>query len=465
MSPLTGAIIMRMVRGLVAIGVFLGVVVWLTQHYQIADRLLASFVALGSSLPLWMTLEQFLAMVIVACVALLVVILMGAAGVLVAMQRKVNQAQHHQAAHELAVQRGVERLKHQVQEEYQRLIGLSTTLTQRLDKRALLQNILQAASQITSLPHTDSVVGLWILDFETDRMRFETGIRCDETYFTKSLFELTESPFSRLLASKQVLRAPNWHDGFPFVKLEKAAALGQASSCVLVPLIIEQTVLGALIVFCHPDLLKGYDEQDAFFNAAWGQLTLALSIAIQGELAILDRLTGVVNHAYFMKRLALEVERCNRYELSLGLLMIDIDNFKAVNDTLGHPQGDAVLKTVAKLIKQEIRAIDLLGRYGGEEFIVMLPETGLGEDLEGSSAGAPSAAERIRHAVEEAFRGQPKPMAVTVSVGVAVRRYPHDRQMDPAAFVRLADEQLYKAKTAGKNRCCVYKPEEVKPVT
>ena len=165
-----------------------------------------------------------------------------------------------------------------------------------------------------------------------------------------------------------------------------------------------------------------------------------------------------------MKRLVQEIERANRYQVPLSLLMIDIDNFKLVNDMLGHPQGDAVLKIIAKLIKKEVRAIDLVGRYGGEEFIVLLPETGYGDEA-GATSGARVVAERIRKAVDDEFRGLQKPLNLTVSVGVAGRRFPEDRASDYHDLVRLADEQLYRAKTAGKNKVCFLAPEKPQEVT
>jgi len=240
--------------------------------------------------------------------------------------------------------------------------------------------------------------------------------------------------------------------------------MGAATALMLIPLVIEHAVLGVLVLFCHPDVLKSYEERKAFYNAIWGELTLALAIAIQGELAIVDRLTGVHHREYFMKRLVQEIERANRYQFPLSLLMIDIDNFKLVNDTLGHPQGDAVLKIIAKLIKKETRAIDLVGRYGGEEFVIMLPETGLGAEST-VTTGAHLVAERIRKAIDDEFRGLQKPLNLTVSLGVAVRRFPEDRETDYRELIRLADEQLYRAKTAGKNKVCIYLPEKAEEVS
>lgn len=447
--------------GLVALW---GAAAFLTDRFQIGDRLLAVFLTFSPSLSPWWSFEKFLAALVVACVLIVLVLFAITMGSVTVLSGQILRTKHERAAQEVAVERAVERLRAQVQQEYQRLIGLSDTLTQRLDKRALLQNILQATGQITSIPQVDSAVSVWALDFATEQIQFEIGARCDASFFTKTQFELTEPPFRRFLASRQVQCFQKWDECGAFVVGEKAARLGQANALMLIPLIIERTLLGCLVVFCHSDLLRAYEQQQTFFNAAWGQLALALSIAIQGELAILDRLTGMVNQTYFLQRLAQEIERSNRYQQSLSVLMIDIDDFKMVNDTLGHPQGDAVLKIVAKLIKHEVRVIDLVARYGGEEFIVMLPETGLAEEA-GGSVGALVVAERIRKAVELEFQELQKPLSVTVSIGLTVRRYPQDRQRDTREVIRLADEQLYKAKTSGKNRCCVYTPEEAESVT
>ena len=338
----------------------------LAARYEIRDRLLNLFLTLDPNFFARLSFEKFLVVVAVICVAVTVLVAVGAFVALAWMRAAVQQVRAKHAAQERAVQHAIERLKTQVQQEYERLMHLSASLTQRLDKRALLQNILHATAEITSLPHEDSIVGLWTMRFETEHLCFEMGVRCDERFFSKTEFELGEPPFTRLLASKQVQHYERWQDGFPFVAPQKASQLGSTTSLILIPLVIERTIPGCLVVFCHPDFLKQYDQQPTFFQAAWGQLALALSIAIQGELAILDRLTGMVNHTYFLKRLTQELDRSNRYQIPLGLLMIDIDHFKAVNDTLGHPQGDAVLKIVSRLIRKEVRAIDLVGRYGGK---------------------------------------------------------------------------------------------------
>ena len=277
--------------------------------------------------------------------------------------------------------------------------------------------------------------------------------------FTQTKFQPTDQPFSRLISTQQSWIAEAGIEGLAFIRREKLQQLSGATGAMIVPLIIENAVLGYLMLFCHPEVLKSYEAQRAFYGALWSELSLALAIAVQGEMAILDRLTGVHNREYFMKRLVQEIERANRYQLPLSLMMIDIDNFKLVNDMLGHPQGDAVLKIVSKLLKKAVRAIDLVGRYGGEEFIVMLPETGFGEEAAGHAGGAAQVAERIRQAVDGEFQGLQKPLNLTISVGVVYRRFPEDREHDHRELIRLADEQLYKAKTTGKNKVCIYLPD------
>ncbi|MBI3324612.1 MAG: sensor domain-containing diguanylate cyclase [Candidatus Omnitrophica bacterium] len=437
--------------------ILFGIASIVVPRIHFTDQLLTVFLQSMSWLPPRMSFEAFLVTGLLTC--LLIAALMVAvtvthwlgihgAWLLVKSKQHAREAEAHHRA---------QQLQDQAKQEYQFLTALSVDLTQRLEKRTILQNILVAASRITTLARCESAVAVWRLDFETECMRFELGSRCDESIFAKQSVSIVEPPFAKLIATKQPLSFADWHQAAPFVTPDKASRLSDTRGLLLVPLIIEHTVLGCLSIFCHPDLIKQAEARANFYQAVWGQCALALAIAIQGELAILDRLTGVVNQGYFLKRLGEEIERSNRYELSLGLLMIDIDNFKAVNDSLGHPQGDATLRIVSKLIKKEARVVDLVGRYGGEEFIVMLPETGF-SDEHAEVSGAITIAERIRKAIEEEFHDLQKPLAITVSIGVAVRRHPQDRHVDGRELIRIADEQLYKAKTSGKNKCCVHMP-------
>jgi diguanylate cyclase (GGDEF)-like protein len=162
--------------------------------------------------------------------------------------------------------------------------------------------------------------------------------------------------------------------------------------------------------------------------------------------AVTDELTGLSNRRRFQETMAAEVERSKRFGQDLGLVLLDIDDFKAVNDTYGHQQGDLVLKEVARILRESSREIDEPARYGGEELAVVLPGTDL--------TGAHNLAERVREGIE-ALRlpilgdDAAEPLRVTASFGAAALPVSAG---DVRALVAAADEALYQAKRAGKNR-------------
>lgn len=155
--------------------------------------------------------------------------------------------------------------------------------------------------------------------------------------------------------------------------------------------------------------------------------------------AVTDSLTGLFNHAYFFKALEREVKRAKRYGLHVSLVMLDLDDFKEVNDTRGHREGDRVLVKTAGLILECLRESDLGARYGGEEFAMVLPDT--------DRNGAHVVAERVRYRVEQHFR-RSKKLNVTISGGVAC--FPDDAT-NVEALLQRADEAMYSSKSQGKN--------------
>lgn len=164
------------------------------------------------------------------------------------------------------------------------------------------------------------------------------------------------------------------------------------------------------------------------------------------HLAITDGLTGLYNHRYFRQRLEDEFERAHRYTLPLSCMILDIDNFKRINDTYGHLNGDIVLRGIADTAQRSVRKSDIVARYGGEEFVVIMPQTGL--------EGARAQAERVRReTAAQVFENFPEGVRITVSIGVAV--YDPETMLDCEAMLRIADGALYKAKREGKNRVIV----------
>lgn len=160
------------------------------------------------------------------------------------------------------------------------------------------------------------------------------------------------------------------------------------------------------------------------------------------ELADTDGLTGVYNHRFFQESLDRELLRSIRYTRPLSVILFDIDHFKKLNDTLGHPAGDAVLRTLAKKVLASLRTIDIFARYGGEEFIIILPETPVDNAM--------ILADRLRLIIEECEFdvGNDKNTSITVSMGLA--GYPEHTEKQ--SLVEAADQALYRAKQGGRNR-------------
>ena len=161
--------------------------------------------------------------------------------------------------------------------------------------------------------------------------------------------------------------------------------------------------------------------------------------------AVTDELTGLFNHRRFQEVMAAEVERARRYDAEMGLIMLDIDNFKRVNDTYGHMQGDMVLREVARVLRQSAREIDEPARYGGEEMAVALPQT----DLDGAYRFAERVRQRIE-ALELPLLDGDGILRVTASFGAA--SLSSSPQSDKEGLVAAADAALYRAKRSGKNR-------------
>ncbi len=164
------------------------------------------------------------------------------------------------------------------------------------------------------------------------------------------------------------------------------------------------------------------------------------------ELSVTDELTGVFNRRQFGQVLHMEWKRAIRFQRDLSLLMCDVDHFKNYNDTYGHPKGDEILRGLGQLLTANLREVDTVARFGGEEFVILLPDT--------DKNGALAVAEKLRHLVQEKMGG------VTISIGIA--HFPEDvAEMDD--LIDHADIALYDAKDAGRNKVFTYKGSKPMP--
>ncbi len=161
------------------------------------------------------------------------------------------------------------------------------------------------------------------------------------------------------------------------------------------------------------------------------------------QLAITDGLTSLFNHRYFKEHLEQELYRASRQHTEVSLIMIDIDFFKRYNDTFGHPAGDALLRAVARLLKDNIRKIDIAARYGGEEFTLVLADT--------TKAAASTVAEKMRRMVEtNPFEGLPSHNNGHITISLGVATFPIDAT-NSNDLIAMADQRLYQAKQQGRN--------------
>ncbi|HEU0302183.1 MAG TPA: diguanylate cyclase [Longimicrobium sp.] len=243
----------------------------------------------------------------------------------------------------------------------------------------------------------------------------------------------------------QVARHIKDDDGLPFIPIILVTALNEAED------VVQGLESGADDYIAKPYNFRELEARVRamlrikFLQDELDQKNRELELANRRlkKLSITDGLTELFNHRHVHELLHDEFERSARTGESIAVVMMDLDRFKAVNDTYGHPTGDVILYETAQIIKDTAREIDSVGRYGGEEFIAILPET--------DEEPAANFAERVRTAVEEhVFRDGATEVRMTVSCGVAsVTAAGVD---SPEALLKAADEALYQAKHGGRNQ-------------
>ena len=224
-------------------------------------------------------------------------------------------------------------------------------------------------------------------------------------------------------------------------------------SIVRLPLFSKGTIIGSFVVAARRPHAFGPQELE-FLEQLAAQISLAVEnsqlYAQTEKKAITDALTGLYNHRHFHERLDEEIARSLRSGRPFSLIMLDLDFFKLYNDTYGHLAGDQILKQVAQCIRSSIRGMDVAFRYGGEEFVVLLPET--------EAEQAREVAERIRKRIESEMKARGS--RLTVSLGVA--SWP-DSGVTKESLIQAADAALYEAKRTGKNRTCLFSQEKSFP--
>jgi diguanylate cyclase (GGDEF)-like protein len=242
-----------------------------------------------------------------------------------------------------------------------------------------------------------------------------------------------------------LVREPGDHPG-----LHRRLLRYRTPSFMAVPLVGPDRVLAVLALADREDN-RAFDTADLRAACALGApaaqaLTreeLTEQVRMLGHQASIDPLTGLFNRGHFEARLEGEVERVRRHGGDLALLMLDLDDFKIVNDTLGHPAGDEVLRMMAEILRRSVRVFDVCTRYGGDEFAILMPGSGTASVLQ--------TAERIRSQVERhrwRLGGASTDLSLTVTIGMSAMT----PSSTPQDLLASADQALYRAKADGKNR-------------
>nr|HEX4315498.1 sensor domain-containing diguanylate cyclase [Kofleriaceae bacterium] len=246
-------------------------------------------------------------------------------------------------------------------------------------------------------------------------------------------------------------------DDLPGSDVGMHAGASGIKSWLGVPLMMYGACDGVIAVqSSHGAAFRAHDQR--LLESLAHQIAAALQNANLYELAMVDGLTGLFVRRYFDARIQEEIERSKRYEQPFSVVMMDVDDFKKLNDTYGHLVGDRVLRAIATVVKAQMRGVDTAARYGGEEIAVVLPRTEM--------VGAYNQAERIRAAIAEmritTDDEPPKVLQVTASLGIAA--YPESKARDGTDLVRRADRALYRAKKTGKNRVELFWSDDSSPV-
>ncbi|MGE0452761.1 MAG: diguanylate cyclase [Vicinamibacteria bacterium] len=336
------------------------------------------------------------------------------------------------------------------------LSRVNELLDRKLYEATILSEIGRVARNVAELDETfTSVMALVarVVDFALGAMAFVDGDELEVLIAAQrpALPPVVDETKQRLLAAIALQRGGA---GFARVSARLFSPRGGATGPLEAGLggflaypIMTGGTLSGLMALSGRAAARVSAENDAFLSQVANQAHIVTenSRLVQRlkRLAVRDGLTDLFNHRHTHELLVKECDRVGRYSGAVSVLMVDIDHFKLINDGFGHPAGDGVLREVARLMKEVARNVDLVGRYGGEEFVFILPQTEYPDALK--------MGERLRRAVEEhPFHAPGEPIRVTVSIGVAT--YPSPQVAAPGDLVREADRALYRAKEAGRNR-------------
>ena len=322
------------------------------------------------------------------------------------------------------------------------LLEVARVVVSSLELDRVLQSILDHAMDLMEMPAGS--IALFEEEYSQLTMHAHAGL--SETFVARRRWRVHEGGLThRLLQQRDVFVVKDTREtdyfSNPQVHDEGIRSL------IALPLAAQEKVVG--ILYLDDFIPRRFSSVSLrLFSILGSFAALSIDNARMHEktrlLACTDGLTGLYNHRQFQELFAKELSRAERYRKPLSLLMLDVDDFKKFNDTYGHPAGDRVLVTVAQILRRSLRQLDLACRYGGEEFIALLPETNMEKAL--------GAAQRVRLAIAaEATSELGKAVSGGITVSVGVANFPRDGR-DAETLLDIVDGLLYRAKKEGKNK-------------
>lgn len=323
------------------------------------------------------------------------------------------------------------------------ILNVAQVVVSSLDLDEVLQNILHSAMAVMDMPA--GTVALY--DADTCQLELRAHAGLSDKFVALDRWRVKPGGLTHEIVEGGELFVVNDTGDAGFFNNPLAIAEG-IRSLIAVPLKIHKRTIGVL--YLDDFVPRRFPaEKLELLSVLTSFAAMSIDHARLHErtlqLACTDGLTGLYNHRQFTRLFAEEVARANRYGKPLSIILFDVDDFKKFNDTFGHPSGDIVLQELATMLRELLRDCDTIFRYGGEEFVTLLPETPLSEALK--------VAERIRIFVETEsprfLTRVTRRQGITVSVGVAA--LPDDGE-DAATLLNVVDALMYKAKREGKNK-------------
>lgn len=316
---------------------------------------------------------------------------------------------------------------------------ISTTINSTLD----LDQVLELAIDVIVGTMGVSSCAVLLFDENREELSLEASRGWPDKFDKKEVFNMESDFFNKIIESQEIVVFNEVPD-----KVKEELSFLEMKSAIAVPLKLRDDVIGIITAVNTMISYSFNGDDERFLTTLANQIAIAIENARiynqMEEQAIKDGLTQLYNHSYFQHALSEEIDRAERYQQDLSLLLLDIDNFKEINDTYGHPVGDKVLEELSTILKRITRKIDIAARYGGEEFAIILPET----DIEGAKLLGNRINDQVREMVieEEGLE-----LKITVSIGAAA----YNKEITQKDLINNADQALYRAKTEGKDKVCI----------